>query len=233
MRQNDVRVSAAGVTATLAQHALRWQLLWHRGLRRLGWPGLLGLALLLLTLIMSSLAWQEERGLRMLEQARSSQLRSLESSNSRVPAPAFEPTPSLAAPLPTSQDIHSLIALIQRVAEQHQLQWLAADYRYKAATSESLARFEVRGTVRGAYKPLRLWLAQLKEDGPSMLLQEASINRSNADVADVDAKLVLVFALVEVPPGTPVATTPSSSLPVSQQAPRTEPIAVPSSGAAR
>lgn len=187
----------------LSPRSLRWQLRWHRSLQHLGWPGWVGLMLALLALVVGLLAWQTKLKLTALEQT------------SRVQATAIPPGSTASAiktitsnePLPTRRDIHTLIAQIQRSAAQQQLVWQAADYRYQAATTESLARLEVHGSLRGAYKPLRLWLAQLKEDVPSVLLQEANFNRPNADVAEVDAKLVLVFALGEVLAEVAVAPT--------------------------
>ncbi len=184
-----------------ARH-LRWQLLWHRALQRLGWPGLVGVLLFVFALMVGALAWQAKRNLTMLEQASRVSLDARVSSSPQASASgaATEASLAQAAPLPARSDIHALIGQIQRSASQQQLVWLAADYRYKAATAESLARLEVHGSLRGPYKPLRLWLAQLKEDVPSLLLQEANINRPNADVAEVDAKLVLVFALADAAP---------------------------------
>jgi hypothetical protein len=204
----------------------RWQLLWHRSLQRLGWPGLLGLLLLVVALLVGVLAWQSKLKLTALEQTSRVQGHTLARASS---ASALKTTPP-EEPLPTRSDIHTLIAQIQRSAAEQQLVWLAADYRYKAATSESLARLEVHGSLRGAYKPLRLWLVQLKEDAPSLLLQEANINRPNADVAEVDAKLVLVFALADgFSPGNSAslglggaaqAQAPAPATPPSREAPR-------------
>jgi hypothetical protein len=183
-------------TSSPAAHHLRWQLLWHRSLQRLGWPGLLGLLLLVVALLVGALAWQTQRYLVVLEQTSRVQNHALARASSASTVNTINPED----PLPTRSDIHTLIAQIQRSAAQQQLVWLAADYSYKPATSESLARLEVHGSLRGAYKPLRLWLMQLKDDVPSLLLQEANINRPNADVAEVDAKLVLVFALADAMP---------------------------------
>lgn len=208
-------------TSSPAARHLRWQVLWHRSLQRLGWPGLLGLLLFVLALVVGALAWKTQRQLAALEQTSRVQGHALSRESSSIVV-----TPPLDEPLPQRSDIHALIAQIQRSAAQQQLVWLAADYRYKAATSESLARLEVHGSLRGAYKPLRLWLAQLKEDVPGMLLQEANINRPNADVAEVDAKLVLVFALADVVPSGGSASLGLSSAvrapaaPPSREAPR-------------
>ena len=213
-------------TSSPAAHHLRWQLLWHRSLQRLGWPGLLGLLLLVVALLVGALAWQTQRHLVALEQTSRVQGHAM----ARASSASAVNTTTPEEPLPTRSDIHTLIAQIQRSAAQQQLVWLAADYRYKAATSESLARLEVHGSLRGAYKPLRLWLMQLKEDAPSLLLQEANINRPNADVAEVDAKLVLVFALADgFPPGNSTslglggaaqAQAPAPAAPPSREAPR-------------
>ncbi len=213
-------------TSSPAARHLRWQLLWHRSLQRLGWPGLLGLLLLVVALLVGALAWQTQRHLVALEQTSRVQNHAI----ARASSASTVNTTTPEEPLPTRSDIHTLIAQIQRSAAQQQLVWLAADYRYKAATAESLARLEVHGSLRGAYKPLRLWLVQLKEDAPSLLLQEANINRPNADVAEVDAKLVLAFALADgFPPGNSAplglggaaqAQAPAPAAPPSREAPR-------------
>lgn len=171
----------------------RGRLVWHRGLQRLGWPGLLGLFLLALSVVMGGLAWQARQALSVAQQA---------GQRSSPAAVAFTSTasPAITAQrraLPLRDDVHALVAQIQAAAAQWQLAWEAADYRIKAASTDSVARLEVHGNLKGPYRPLRLWLDQLKTEIPSLMLREASFSRPHPDAVDVDAKLVLLIPLVD------------------------------------
>jgi hypothetical protein len=173
---------------------MRWQWRWHRGLQHLGWPGVLGCLLMLLAIGVGTMAWQAQRRLVTLEQMRSEQ--ALQRLGQTDLVAGTDRNPQRDA-LPWRSDVHSMIAQLHRAAQTYSLVVQAADYRHKAATAESLGRLEIHVQLRGGYRPLRLWMQQIKADIPSLILQEFNVTRPNADVAEVDAKLVLVIALAD------------------------------------
>lgn len=202
----------------------RWTLLWYRGLRRLGWPGMVGLVLLLLTLVVGVLAWQSQLKLVALESTSRVQADAIAGESTATTVHAASKTTPPVEPLPTRNDTYALIGQIQDSAAKQQLIWQAVDYRYKVANAQSLAQLEVHGHLNGPYKQLRVWLTQVKADIPAMVLQEAQFTRPNADVGEVDAKLVLVFALADTPlglmgsnPTVSMALKPSASAPAAPQ----------------
>lgn len=224
MTFTSLTVLASTPKTSIAARGLRWQLLWHRGWQRLGWPGMVGLVLLLSALVVGVLAWQSKRMLMALESTSHVRAHAIAGVSSATTIQAARQTMAPTVALPKPSEIHALMGQIQNSAAEQRLTWQAVDYRYKAATAQSLARLEVHGRLHGPYKPLRLWLTRLRADVPGMVLQEAQFTRPNVDVAEVDAKLMLVFALADTPlglmgsdPTVSMALKPSASAPAAPQ----------------
>ena len=170
----------------------RAALAWHRTLQRLGWPGVLGLGLIGLSMLVGASAW-EARSAAMAIERKAGQDRAV----AAPPDEAFNKRPADDQALPARHGIHALMAQIQDTAAAQQLAWEAADYRVKEATADGFARLEVHGSVKGAYRPLRLWLNQLHASLPALVLREARFSRPHPDTAEVEAKLVLVIPLAD------------------------------------
>lgn len=173
---------------------MRWQWRWHRGLQYLGWPGMLGCLLMMLAIGAGAMAWQAQRRLVNLEQTRSEKALQRFVQTDLVAGVGRNPQKDT---LPWRSDVDSMIAQLHRAAQTYSLVVQAADYRHKVATAESLGRLEIHAQLRGGYRPIRLWMQQIKADIPSLILQEFNVTRPNADVAEVDVKLVLVTALAD------------------------------------
>lgn len=171
-----------------------WVLAWHRALHCLGWPGILGLGLMGLSVVEGVTAWQARQDFLAVE-AQAPQRQAQPGAAALRTGTALRAAVRAADTLPLRDDIHALMAQIQEEAARRQLAWEAADYRLKAATADGFARLEVHGSVKGAYRPMRLWLNQLRTAMPDLMLREASFTRPHPDTAEVDAKLVLVVPL--------------------------------------
>ena len=176
--------------------ALAWRLrlAWHRSLQGVGWAGMLGLALLLLAagLGMSSWsAWRERQAVLVDLLARQSL--SIVPQDASLTDAAAATVAGIALPL--RSDTHVLIGRLHAIAVKQQLQWQTADYRFRDATADNVARLEVQGTLKGPYPQLRAWLTDVKTAIPTVVLQEVRFSRPSAEVPEVDAKLVLAIPL--------------------------------------
>jgi hypothetical protein len=208
---------------TVAGHPT-WRLWWHRGLLRWGWPGLLGLLMTLMGVASAGLALHAYLGLSGVYKVARAQNEARFSNAQSVGAVPTAPSRAhaLTETLPRRDDGLRIIGQSQRAAQRYQLIWQAADFRYKPATSESLAQLEVNASLHGNYKSIRLWLDQLKSEFTSVSLQQASFSRPNVDVSDVDAKVMLIFGLADEPENGIHASAPASQLRSGALTPATE-----------
>ena len=159
----------------------------HQGV---GWAGIAGIALLAVAGIVMALAWSAQQAFVQASAARS--------------VVALAPTPSMprtdalppATPdLPSASEIPLLLTQMKQAAISNSLDWRAAEYRVTAAISTQPASLEVRCNLKGPYPKLRGMLVQLMSAIPSFTIREFSASRPNADVADIEAKLVLAVFL--------------------------------------
>ena len=183
----------------------RAALVWHRMWQRLHGPGVLGLGLIGLSLLVGASAWQA-RSAALSSERKADQTRAAIAPGNETP----NKTAAADQILPARSSAHALMAQIQEAAAAQQLTWEAADYRLKEATADSFARLEVHGNLKGAYRPLRLWLNQLHASLPSLVVWEARFSRPHPDTADVEAKLVLVIPLADVGDAVPQMIKPEA-----------------------
>ena len=171
--------------------------------QRIGLPGALGLASLLVAALAFAQAWRQHQPFAL--QASTTALRgTIDMSPAQGGA-----APSQAraqASLPPSTDIPLLLTRIQRAAVDAGLGWPRADYRFNAASDEAPASLEVQCTLKGPYLAIRRFVTALLQDTPTLTLREFSLSRANAEAADVEAKVSIVVYLASDP--APVAVGP-------------------------
>jgi len=171
---------------------LRLKIAFARWEQRVGWPGLLGVALLIAGVILVTVGRPDPLAPQSLGVPRA--LRG---------QPAVAAIPDVPT-LPPVADVPLLLTRIQRAALDQGLGWPRADYRLNAATDDTPASLDVRCVLKGPYPQVRRFVTTLLQDLPTLTLREFSLSRPNSEVAEVEAKLSLVVYLG--------AQSPSSSL---------------------
>ena len=174
------------------RHASVAEIVAARLYQRIGFPGALGLALLLVAALMLVQAWRQHQ--HIAQDASSAALRG---ASDLSPAKGGTTTSQArqAASLPPATDSPLLLTRIQRAAVDAGLGWPRADYRFNAASDEAPASLEVQCTLKGPYLAIRRFVTALLQDTPTLTLREFSLGRTNADTVDVEAKLSIIVYL--------------------------------------
>lgn len=160
--------------------------------QRIGLPGAVGLALLLVAALALAQAWRQHQYI--AQEASTAVLRG--ASDVSPAQGGAAPSQSRAqASLPPVTDIPLLLTRIQRAAVDAGLGWSRADYRFNAASDEAPASLEVQCKLKGPYLAIRRFVTALLQDTPTLTLREFSLSRANAEAADVEAKLSIVVYL--------------------------------------
>jgi len=169
--------------------AIHLAIVYARIERRLGWPGILGLALL-----GASGAWVATAHRAVpAEHGKAVTIVATEA------APIAAAVPSEGIPFPPTSDIPLLLTRLERSALEQGLGWPKADYRIVAPIDDSPASVEVRCVLKGPYPSIRRFVTTALQDMPTSTLREFSLSRARSDVAEVEAKLSLVIYLADTP----------------------------------
>jgi hypothetical protein len=168
---------------------------WHRlrvtrerALRRIGWAGIVGCVLTVSSIGIVFESWKEEAA---FEKARAASSTSDGAIVVLATSPALQPV----VDLPTASDIPLFLTRMEQAALGNGLEWRAAEYRITSATAAQPASLEVRCAISGAYPKLRGMLVQLTKTLPAFSIRGFDLARPTADVAEVEAKLVLAVFL--------------------------------------
>ena len=159
----------------------------HQGV---GWGGVVGITLLGVAGVAIALAWLAQQAYVQASAARS--VVALQSTPLRA---GTEASPPATPDLPSASEIPLLLTQMKQAAVSNGLDWRAAEYRVTASISARPASLEVRCSLKGPYPKLRGMLVQLMSAIPSFTIREFSASRPSADVAEIEAKLVLAVFL--------------------------------------
>ena len=155
-----------------------------RVLKSLGWPGLAGLAALLLAAVAVVMGQRWDAQAAAL-QAQARELRS----QARPPAAAAAPVSlqqwqaTLPAPTARQQRLADLLELAIR------LELNVARTEHRLAGSEGLERLRVSMPLTGSYAQVRRFIAAALAHDPALSLDSVKLRRTSPLSADVDAEL--------------------------------------------
>ncbi|MBA4261266.1 MAG: pilus assembly protein PilO [Comamonadaceae bacterium] len=156
--------------------------------RRLGWPGLLGLALI--GLAAPLLHWAADA-----QRQETQQLRSRLAAQRAAPAPkdpqldAAERLARLQQHLSATPAALSTVEHMHRAAALHGLTLASGEYRLSGSSPALAQRYQITLPVLGPYPQLRDWLADVMNAQPALALEELSLSRQNAADAKVQARV--------------------------------------------
>lgn len=168
-----------------------------RAQQAVGWPGMLGVALLIVGGGVAVTSGWTQHQFERVHRGKSVVL------GGALPAPEATAretklgvSTALAVPqLPSASDVPALLKTIEQAATANDLDWRAAEYRLVAATSTQPAGLVVRCTLKGPYPKLRSMLVELMSAVPAFTIREFSASRASTLTADIETKLELAVLL--------------------------------------
>ena len=160
---------------------------------RLGWPGLLGLGLLVAAVLLDRYQVQPLATKAAELGVRAERL-------SRQPRPIIAPPPeALADRLPTDADAPEGVARLFAAAKHAGLSLEQGSYRPAGDKGAGLRRYQITLPVTGEYPAIRSFLAEALERQPGLALDSLALSRETFASAEVKARLGLTFYLREAP----------------------------------
>lgn len=165
---------------------------WLRfGLAVIGWPGALGLALLIVgaTLQFLMLPRQElatDAARRDAERQRQAWLQA--ATGHRAPDLA-DSLAQFRERLTTEGKADEALDVIQRDARKNGLQLAGIDYKWQRQPAARLAEVQITMPVKGGYASLRGFLDDVLTDVPGLALEQCDLQRDSIAAASAEARL--------------------------------------------
>lgn len=175
--------------ATLTDIAARLRFLLHLA----GWPGVVGLALLLLGGIVQFVLIPQQRQFTEVahaaaEQQHQAYLRSAEDARRGVPD-AAESLVRFRSLLTPEAQADEALEIIQRDAKANGLSPAGTEYKWQQQPAAKLAEVQITLPVKGAYAPLRGFVQNVLADVPGLALDQFDLQRDSIAAAVSDSHL--------------------------------------------
>lgn len=160
---------------------------------RLGWPAVMGFALLLLGAAMHWEIGPAERA--RIDDRRAASLALAETLQSRENQPKVPDQAEIAArfsralPLSTTEQRTAVLASIQSAAVAEGLVLEQANYAVDSAAAESFDGLEIVLPVKGTYLQIRRFMSRTLADNSALALEAVSLNRQSVNEPAVEAQL--------------------------------------------
>ena len=167
---------------------------------RLGWHGMLGIALLVSVVGFYALALAPQQ-LRIEDLQRESvQLRQqAKSAQKDVPQGPEEKLAAFYAFFPPSKDLPDLLEKVFGAAKRQTLALEHGEYRALKENVGSLMRYQFTLPVRGTYPQIRKFVDEALAEVPALALDSIQFERRKIGDATVDAKVKMVVYLGNKP----------------------------------
>ena len=163
---------------------------------RLGWPGVLGLGLLVFIAGFYFSAFRPEQ---MRVEDLRKQVAKLADRRTRAaaeePKTASEKLNAFYGYLPPSNQIADLLEKIYGAADRQKLRLEQGEYRAVKDNVTKLTHYQVMLPVRGTYPQVRKFVAAALAEVPNLSLESIQFERQKIGDATVDAKVKLVLYL--------------------------------------
>lgn len=178
--------------------------------RRAGWPALAGVALLAAAAVMEFGTLPAARD--KLASARTAIAKARAQSN--APQAGAADASNLLAALPPVEELEGSIAVIHQTAAAQNLVTAGAQYHARKETGGAMLRYEIALPFKGAYAPLRAWLADLRTRQAALAIDELSLHRAVAEAGQLEGRVRLALFLRTR--AATVAASPAPTLPTPQ-----------------
>ncbi len=170
-------------------------MLWTAGrwLKGLGWPGMVGVALLVLGVA-------AYLGVLLPQQARSEQLtQDVADEQARQKTSGSQPTldthstearlHAFYAFFPPQQDAPHLLKIIYGAAQAEGLGLAEGEYKFSRAKAGGIGMYQVDLPVKGSYIQIRKFIVKVLNSVPSAALDEVSFKREIVGSGELEAKV--------------------------------------------
>lgn len=171
----------------------RWGLAAQIGLDRLGLLPILALTSVLSGLVVALTVADhsdDSAALRETLNQRRAEFRSTTSSPSAAPIMPTDLAPqTLQQVLGEEVRIEAYLKRLFRIAEAHEIRLDQGEYKWQAAKSVELDRYQIRLPVKGGYAQIRAFCEQVLEEMPFAALEEFILKRESVGDEEVSASL--------------------------------------------
>ena len=168
-----------------------------RGLVKLRWPGLLGLALLVFTvgLLVFSVESTRQQLQQLDREALSLKSRTDKRGSVTLAVTGRSQLSNFYAFFPLSENVPELLGRVNQSALQHQLMLEKGEYKLSREAEFGLARYQVTLPVRGQYADVRGFVNDVLEAIPSAAVEELTLKRETIDAPELEARVRFVIFL--------------------------------------
>ena len=170
-----------------------------RFLRRAGWPGILGLAILLGSPVFyATTVMPMQKQLATLKAAQLQLRRDRAQTRRGEVKPAATGEMQLKAfygQFPSSNRSDEWLAKIYATAERQHIVLESGAYRLTGAETGNIRRYQITLPLRGSHVQIRRFLSELLSEVPAMSLDDISIKRETIDLPVVNAVIKLTLFL--------------------------------------
>jgi len=166
-----------------AAFALAWL---RYSAERLGWPGMLGLALGVAAVVAG---FAVVHPLETSSQALRERIAALHAQLAAKSAALPEKEAHTLASLPGGSALVPLVAAVHAGAGQRQIALEHGEYVWQRETGSQAARYRMIFPARGTYSHLRSWTADLLAARPELVLEEFDLRRENIGSETIEARV--------------------------------------------
>jgi hypothetical protein len=172
---------------------IRWNV--NRLIPQLGWPGLLAVGLLAMSVpfFFSAIRPMQSEQKQMRLSLNSDYDQSQQSRANRVLDNPVEQLAEFYDFFPSEKESPRWLGLMVDIANQNRLTLNHGEYTLVRDSVGQLRRFRITLPVTGNYPQIRKYLSQLIAEVPYMSLENVQFERKDVDESELQAKIVLVL----------------------------------------
>jgi hypothetical protein len=180
--------------------------------RRWGWPGAAGVALLVIAALLASI-WlphltQQNRSLSLAADKADQQLRRAKQGSLTTTA-SISPAQRFTAAFPDPELREARVAALLALARSHGLSVQRGEFRLTPEPQIGLLKYSVNLPLSGSYEQLRALIEDTQSRDTAVALERLRLQRSSARATRVDADLTLSFYM-RAPADAQASPTPAA-----------------------
>lgn len=173
------------------------RVIWRRAMASLAWPGILGLALLLLT---AGVYWYQvqpktTRLAQLKQNSISLKLRIDQVAKSGIPETSDQEELNKFYGFFVGTSLSDWLKKLYAAAAAQQLVLEQGEYRITPSKNGKLARYQITLPVKGNYLQIRQFVAQALNEVPIAALEEINFKRETIGATEVEARIKLTLFL--------------------------------------
>lgn len=171
--------------------------IWHRTMGLLAWPGILGVALLLLTvgLYIFQVQPKTARLAELKKNSASLKLRIEQVAKSGIPESGDQDELNKFYGFFSGVSLSEWLNKLYAAAAAQQLVLEQGEYRITPSKNGKLARYQITLPVKGNYLQIRKFVTQALADVPIAALEEISFKREAISATEVETRIKLTLFL--------------------------------------